>query len=299
MRIWNDPYSPIGVQGGGDLNLETAYWIAQRARRVNMRIILDLHYSDTWADPETQTKPYDWELLTFSELVDAVRDFTYEAVKYFKERGVVPEMIQIGNEINNGLLWPDGRLLWNDPSSYDRVAELLKAGIAGAKAADKYIQTIIHLADGGKTAIFESFFEEMEKRKVKYDIIGASFYPFYHGKLSALQDNLNTISERFKKPVFVAETSYAYTLTPTTMRPTSSGRTRKNRGLPCDDSRPGDRDPRHHRGRGKCSEEQGLGICYWEPAWLPVRGAGWAEAGRRPPGATKPSSPMADVRFLL
>ena len=137
-------YSPIGVRGRGH-GPETAFWIASRARRVNMRIILDLHYSDTWADPETQTKPYDWELLTFSELVDAVRDFTYEAVKYFKERGVVPEMIQIGNEINNGLLWPDGRLLWNDPSSYDRVAELLKAGIAGAKAADKYIQTIIHL----------------------------------------------------------------------------------------------------------------------------------------------------------
>ena len=282
VRIWNDPYSPIGVQGGGDMDLETAFWIASRARRVNMRIILDLHYSDTWADPETQTKPYDWELLTFSELVDAVRDFTYEAVKYFKERGVVPEMIQIGNEINNGLLWPDGRLLWNDPSSYDRVAELLKAGIAGAKAADKYIQTIIHLADGGKTAIFESFFEEMEKRKVKYDIIGASFYPFYHGKLSALQDNLNTISERFKKPVFVAETSYAYTLTPHDHAANIFGPNQEESGgylATIQGQATAIRDIIEVV--ANVPKNRGLGICYWEPAWLPVRGAGWAEAGTK------------------
>jgi len=282
VRIWNNPDSPIGVQGGGDLNLETAYWIAQRARRVNMRIILDLHYSDTWADPEHQTKPYDWELLTFSELVEAVKDFTYDAVKYFKERGVTPSMIQIGNEINNGLLWPDGKILWNDPTSYDRVAELLKAGIAGAKEADKYIKTIIHLADGGKTSIFETFFEEMEKRKVKYDIIGASFYPFYHGKLSALQDNLNTISAKFKKPVFVAETSYAFTLKPHDQAANIFGSNQEETGgylATIQGQATAIRDIIEVV--ANVPKNRGLGICYWEPAWLPVRGAGWAEAGTK------------------
>ncbi len=177
VRVWNDPFSPIGLQGGGDMTIEQAFWIAREARRVNMRIILNLHYSDTWADPEHQVKPYAWETLTMSEMLDAIEDFTYDSVMYFKNRGVTPQMIQIGNEINNGMLFEEGRLIWNDPTSYDRLANMLKSGIKGAKKADQFIKTIIHLADGGKFAIFDEFFGAMKDRKVDYDIIGASFYP--------------------------------------------------------------------------------------------------------------------------
>ncbi len=280
VRVWNDPNSPIGIRGGGDMDIETAYWIAQRARRVNMRIILDLHYSDTWADPEHQEKPYDWELLNFQELNEAVEQFTYDSMMYFKSRGVTPQMIQIGNEINNGMIYEDGRIIWNDPTSYDRLASLLKSGIAGAKRADSFVKTIIHLADGGKYSIFDDFFNELEERDVNYDIIGASFYPFYHGTLDRLADNLNQISEKYDKPVFVAETSYAFTQNSHLNASNIFGGNQEENGgylATIQGQATSLRDVIEIV--ADVPENRGLGIVYWEPAWLPVAGAGWAEAG--------------------
>jgi arabinogalactan endo-1,4-beta-galactosidase len=280
VRLWNDPNSPIGIRGGGNLDLPTAFWIAQRARRVNMRIILDLHYSDTWADPEHQEKPYAWELLNFTELQQAVNNFTYDAMMYFKSRGVTPQMIQIGNEINNGMIFEDGRIVWNDPTSYDRLAALLKAGISGAKRADQHVKTIIHLADGGKFSIFDDFFKEMTDRQVNYDIIGASFYPFYHGTLDRLQDNLNQISAKYNKPVFVAETSYAYTQNSHPNASNIFGPNQEENGgylATIQGQATALRDVIEVV--ANVPNNKGLGIVYWEPAWLPVVGAGWAEAG--------------------
>lgn len=280
VRVWNDPFSPIGLQGGGDMTIEQAFWIAREARRVNMRIILNLHYSDTWADPEHQVKPYAWETLTMSEMLDAIEDFTYDSVMYFKNRGVTPQMIQIGNEINNGMLFEEGRLIWNDPTSYDRLANMLKSGIKGAKKADQFIKTIIHLADGGKFAIFDEFFGAMKDRKVDYDIIGASFYPFYHGTLDRLQDNLNQISAKYNKQVFVAETSYAYTQQSHPNASNIFGLNQEENGgylATIQGQATSLRDVIEVV--ANVPNQKGLGIVYWEPAWLPVIGAGWAEDG--------------------
>lgn len=280
VRIWNDPFSPIGIRGGGDMDLATAFWIAQKARRVNMRIILDLHYSDTWADPEHQEKPYAWETLNYNELLQAIDTFTYDAVMYFKSRGITPQMIQIGNEINNGMIFEEGRLIWNDPTSYDRLADMLKAGIAGAKRADNFIKTIIHLADGGRFAIFDAFFDALKTRNVNYDIIGASFYPFYHGSLDMLEDNLNQISAKYNKPVFVAETSYAFTHRGHQYASHIFGSNQEENGgylATIQGQATALRDIIEVV--ANVPNNKGLGILYWEPAWLPVQGAGWAEAG--------------------
>ena len=280
VRIWNDPWSPIGIRGGGSLDLETAYWIAQKARMVNMKIILDLHYSDTWADPENQEKPYDWELLSFDELKTAVHDFTYDAVMYFKNRGITPYMIQIGNEINNGMIYPEGKIVWNDSTSYDKLADLLKSGIDGAKQADEYIETIIHLADGGKWPIFDNFFTKMDERDVDYDVIGVSFYPFYHGTLDSLKTNLENIVEKFDKPVFVAEASYAFTHRAHAQASHIFGDNQEEKGgylATIQGQATSIRDIIDVV--ANVPDDKGLGIIYWEPAWLPVAGAGWAEAG--------------------
>jgi len=282
VRIWNDPNSPIGIRGGGNLDLETAYWIAQKARMVNMKIILDLHYSDTWADPEHQEKPYDWELLNFTELKQAVETFTYDAVMYFKNRGITPYMIQIGNEINNGMIYPDGKIVWNEPASYDRLADLLKAGIAGAKRADEFIDTIIHLADGGKWPIFDSFFSMLDERDVDYDVIGVSFYPFYHGTLDSLKTNLTNIVAKFKKPVFVAEASYAYTHKTHPEAAHIFGANQEEKGgylATIQGQATSIRDIIEIV--AEVEGNKGLGIVYWEPAWLPVAGAGWAGTGTK------------------
>lgn len=282
VRIWNDPFSPIGIQGGGGLDLETAYWIAQKARMVNMKIILDLHYSDTWADPENQEKPYDWELLNFTELTAAVKTFTYDAVMYFKNRGITPYMIQIGNEINNGMIFPDGKLVWNDPTSYDRLATLLKAGISGAKEADEYIDTIIHLADGGKWPIFDAFFTNMTDREVPFDVIGVSFYPFYHGTLDMLKNNLENLVSKFNKPVFVAEASNGYTYRENDNAAHIFGTNQEEKGgylATIQGQATSVRDIIEVV--ANVPNNKGLGIIYWEPAWLPVAGAGWAGAGTK------------------
>ena len=133
----------------------------------------------------------------------------------------------------------------------------------------------------------------MEKRKVKYDIIGASFYPFYHGKLSALQDNLNTISERFKKPVFVAETSYAYTLTPHDHAANIFGPNQEESGgylATIQGQATAIRDIIEVV--ANVPKNRGLGICYWNRRGSPCAGPAGRKRGRRPPGATKPSSPI-------
>ena len=282
VRIWNDPQSPIGIRGGGNLDLETAYWIAQKARMVNMKIILDLHYSDTWADPEHQEKPYAWELYNFTELKDAVKTFTHDAVMYFKNRGITPYMIQIGNEINNGMIFPEGKIVWNDPQSYDRLADLLKAGIEGAKQADQYIETIIHLADGGKWPIFDSFFTKMAERNVNYDIIGVSFYPFYHGTLDSLATNLQNIVTKFNKPVFVSEASYAFTHKTHAEAAHIFGANQEEKGgyvATIQGQATSIRDIIEIV--ANVPGNKGLGIVYWEPAWLPVAGAGWASSGTK------------------
>lgn len=282
FRLWNDYDSVVGVNGGGELTKERILEMAIEARKVNMRFILDFHYSDNWADPEKQELPEAWEGLSFNDLVDNVYTYTKEMVKYFVDRGVPPQIVQIGNEINNGLLWEEGRIVWNDATSYDRCASLLKAGIKGAKEAYKNTSIMIHLAEGGKTTLFESFFDAMEVRNVDYDIIGASFYTFYHGTLDSLKTTLDTISKKYNKKVFVAEFSYAYTKNETEYASNIFGDNQEEQGSYLATI----------QGQATCIRDtievvanidnnKGIGVCYWEPAWLPVEGAGWAEDGTK------------------
>lgn len=207
LRLWNDPQ-----KSGGYNDKEDVIRLAKRVKEKGMKILLDFHYSDEWAHPGQQLRPKAWEGLSHEELKQAVYDYTVEVVGEMKAENAMPDMVQIGNEINSGLL--NG--LSSDVNFNENVA-LLKSGIDAVRAvegevtnnADK-VKIMIHLAEGGKADTFDWYFSELQKRELKYDIIGLSYYPFWHGTFADVQKTMNEVSNKFEKDVIIAETSYPF-----------------------------------------------------------------------------------------
>jgi arabinogalactan endo-1,4-beta-galactosidase len=190
LRLWNNP-------ADGSSGLAEVKALSQEIKSMGMHVWLTVHYSDTWADPGSQTKPEKWKNLPFSQLRDSVYAFTQKIVTEMH-----PDFIQIGNEINNGLLWPDGSI-----SNLNQMTSLLAAGIAAVRDTDTSTKIILHYA-GFENA--EPFFVKM--KNLDYDMIGLSYYPLWHGKqLDKLETSLAALSARFDKKILIAETSYPFT----------------------------------------------------------------------------------------
>ncbi|MCG3765825.1 galactosidase [Vibrio cincinnatiensis] len=286
MRIWVDPQSASGVEyGGGNSTLERAIAMGKRAHEHGMKYLLDIHYSDFWTDPGKQVKPKGWETLSFEELVAQVGHYTEEVMQAHRDAGVMPEMVQVGNELNSGMLWPDGKSWGGDGHEFDRLAELLNAGIQAVKAAyqeNENVEIMLHLAKAGDNGAFRWWFDEITKRNVEFDIIGMSYYPFWHGPMDKVEENIADVISRYGKPVVIAETSYAYT--------TANGDSLENAYTGAE---PAEGYPVSVAGQAlflkemmelvnAAPEGKGLGIFYWEPAWLPVDNATWAtQAGMK------------------
>jgi len=202
LRIFHNPRAPKGYSKEGYCDLEHTLEMARRIKAANLKLLLDFHYSDTWADPAHQYKPQAWENLPFDELTAAVRSYTNEVLTAFKKRGLSPEMVQIGNEVSNGFLWPDGKL-----KDLDKFTTLVKAGIKGARQADPNIAIMLHIACGGQNARSRYFMDNVLKRGVEFDILGQSYYPKWHGTLDDLCTNLNELALRYKHPIIVVEYS--------------------------------------------------------------------------------------------
>ena len=279
FRLWNNPQNKYGDKyGGGNNDVATDIELAKRAKAANLNVMIDFHYSDFWADPDRQNIPRDWGTLVDKELPNAINEFTVNTLKQFKSAGVTVDAVQIGNEINNGL--SGYSINWNDTeTSFDQMANMLSAGIKGAKSVFKNVKTMIHLANGGNTAEYETFFTAMDKRKVNYDIIGASFYPHLSGSLEDLQTNLDNVSKVTGKPVIIAETSWGFT--------TQYNENTENSYSAEDENVGGYLTSEQAQATmirdicnvlSKVPNNKGLGIFYWEPGWLPVSGASWATA---------------------
>ncbi|MES2276391.1 MAG: glycosyl hydrolase 53 family protein [Bacteroidota bacterium] len=202
LRIFNDPRADSGYSKKGYCDLENTKKMAARAKVLNMGFLLDFHYSDNWADPGKQFKPAAWKKLDFQQLQDSIRAFTKNTLLALKKQGTLPDMVQVGNEINHGMLWPDGRT-----KNLDTLAAFFKAGIQGVKDVDKSIKIMLHIACGGENGESRYFVDNMLKRNVKFDIIGESYYPRWHGPIDSLKHNLNDLTTRYKQDVIVAEYS--------------------------------------------------------------------------------------------
>lgn len=188
---------------------ETAV-MAARAKAKGLDVMLDFHYSDTWADPAHQTKPAAWANATFAALKDSVYAHTQYTLNLVDAAGVTPKWVQIGNEIPSGLLWPDGHV--NNPG---QLAQLINAGNQAVKDFNPAIQTIVHIDQGNDNARFRWFFDLMQQNGAEFDIIGASYYPYWLGSdytitIADLGNNLQDMVTRYNKPVMVVEVGGDY-----------------------------------------------------------------------------------------
>ena len=203
LRLFNDPAGKAGyAPGKGFCDLEHTKQMAKRVKAAGMKLLLDFHYSDTWADPGKQYKPATWNTLSFPELKKAFYAFTRKAMQELKDQGTTPDMVQIGNEINHGLLWPEGSI-----SHPDSLAQLISAGVAAIKSIDPTTIIMLHVALGGQNSESVFFMDQMLARKVPFDVIGLSYYPKWHGTLDDLQDNFSDLVRRYNKDIIVVEYS--------------------------------------------------------------------------------------------
>src|SRR6266702_6894380 len=209
MRLWVNP--PAGYS---DLAVDLA--LARQVRAAGMKIYLDIMYSDFWADPQHQNIPAAWQGQDLAQLTATVQSYTQQVIGAFAKQGTPVDMVSIGNEIRNGILWPVGQV--NDPTipaDYDNLATLLKAGVAGARAANPpghQLLIMMHYDQGGNNALSQAFFQNLVAQGVPFDVIGLSYYPFFHGTLSQMRANVDALATQFHKKIVIAETQYPWTL---------------------------------------------------------------------------------------
>jgi arabinogalactan endo-1,4-beta-galactosidase len=263
LRVWVNP-------ADGYHNKAELLKMAVRLNSLGIKLLVDFHYSDNWADPGKQIKPAAWKDLDFDQLMQAVYDYTYDVCSSLVSQGTPPEMVQLGNEINAGMLWPDG-----DYNHFDNLAALLKEGNRAVKDCSPSTLVMLHIAEGGDNEMARWWFDNITRREVPFDVIGISYYPFWHGSLAELQANLNDISARYDKDVIVVETAYAFTDQEGDNLANIASRRLTTPGYPFT--------PEGQRRmlrdimsivRG-VSNGRGLGIFYWDATWTAVPGNGW------------------------
>lgn len=265
VRVWNDPYDADGNgYGGGNCDVKKAAEIGARAAEYGMKLLVDFHYSDFWADPSKQMVPKAWEGLTDGEKEQACYDFTKESLETILDAGAEVGMVQIGNEINNGL---SGETDWT------KICGLLnKAGSAVREVAAESgteIQIAVHFTNIEQYPWILTYPKTLEENGVDYDVFGVSYYPAWHGSMENLTKVLREISETYGKKVAVLETSYPYT--------TEDGDGFANS---VSEEEPAAGYPATVQGQADCirdvmlsaaaAGEDVLGVFYWEGAWIPV-----------------------------
>lgn len=285
LRVWNDPYDENGNgYGGGNNDVATAIELGKRATQYGMKVCIDFHYSDFWADPTKQYVPKAWKGMNLEQKSDALYDFTVTSLTDILNAGVDVCMVQVGNEINKGM---------SGESFTSSVAELLKAGSSAvrevSKAAGKDIQVAVHYTDIDKQGEVAKITADLEKYGVDYDIFAMSYYSFWHGSMENMQEMAEYVQDTYGKKVVIAETSYCYT----TEDGDGSGNSVSGDGDIVDGydaTVQGQADML----RDICAaadEADIMGVFYWEGTWIPVGpadadnselwekyGSGWASS---------------------
>jgi arabinogalactan endo-1,4-beta-galactosidase len=279
LRVWNAP--PAGYS-----TLSSALTLGRRAKQAGMKVLLDLHYSDFWADPSKQPIPRAWAGQSLSTLAGTVRAYTRDAIAAFARQGTPVDMIQVGNEITNGMLFPLGQVYRSDGQHWAEFATLLKAGITGAREgnpAGNPLAIMVHIDRGGANGDSRYFYDRILAQGVAFDVIGLSYYPFWHGSLAALRSNLNDLATRYGKDLVLAETSYPWTL--------GNGDQLGNLIGSPSQLPDGGSFPATPTGQAAYFEQlravlaavpsgRGAGFFDWEPGWLP--GVGWSPGQGNP-----------------
>lgn len=285
LRVWNDPYDENGNgYGGGNNDVTTAITLGQRATKYGMKVCIDFHYSDFWADPKKQFVPKAWEGMEIEEKADALYDFTLDSLTQLLEAGVDVGMVQIGNEINNGM---------SGETDVANVRKLLTAGSKAVREAavnsGKEILVAVHYTNIDDMKKLDTLLTGLQVKEIDYDIVGLSFYPYWHGTMDDLKNAITHIRNTYGKKVYVAENAYCYTA--------EDGDGSANSVEGTDDLAEGysaSVQGQANEVRDVCaaaSEAGAEGVFYWEGTWIPVGpadadnsdlwekyGSGWASS---------------------
>ncbi len=270
LRLWHTPENV--PESGGWCNLSHTLEVAKEIKAHGFDFLLDFHYSDYWADPAQQNKPKAWVHLHGEALEQAVYEYTRDSLLAFKNVGAMPDMVQIGNEIRSGMLFPDGAT-----PNYATLARLVNAGLRGAReAGGSDLTLMLHLDQGGRYQFLHEWFDRMiENGLDAFDIIGLSYYAFWHGTFTDLKNTMEKIIRDYKKPIILAETAYAWRTTERGFIDQTQERIAGFPATPC--------------GQRKVLElvmqisaslpnHMGRGLFYWEPFCVPrSEQDGWAE----------------------
>ncbi|MFE1927207.1 arabinogalactan endo-beta-1,4-galactanase [Streptomyces asoensis] len=267
LKVWVNP-------ADGYNNKTRTLALAKRIKASGMKLLVDFHYSDTWADPGKQTKPAAWSGHSYSQLKTDVYNHTYDVLNALKAQGTTADMVQVGNEINGGMLWSEG-----STDNWSQLAGLLNSGYSAAKAVSSGTQVALHLANAGDDATVRWWFDSAKTYGVNYDLIGLSYYGYWHGSLAAAQTTLDDVASRYAKPVFIAETAYPFRLDSDDALVNQIDTTGELvGGYPA-------------TAAGQLAwmnavaniveavpNGRGLGVFYWEATWTAVTGNGWDPA---------------------
>ncbi len=285
LRLWNDPYGPDGTPyGAGTNDLPTTLELAKRAKAQGMEVLLCMHYSDFWADPGKQRVPKAWRGMDAEQLTEEVYSFTRDTLLAMRRAGAFPDLIQVGNELTNGMLWPQGKLL--ECGNYDNLAKFVSAGIRAVRSLDQEIPIMIHLDNGGNAPMYRDWFDHYLERGEDFQIIGLSYYPFWHGSLEELKNNMNDLAVRYGKELVIAEVSMGFTMADYGVYEKLAQEERKGYAtkpelvekleFPMTKKGQADFMKALFAVIDQVPENKCSGFFYWEPAWIPVPGSGWA-----------------------
>ncbi len=262
VRVWNDPYDSNGNgYGGGNNDVATAKKIADACRSAGIKMLVDFHCSDFWTDPSKQMVPKAWKDYTVDEKATAVEKFINESLNTIDASKDVVDMVQVGNETTGGFI---------GETNMQAMCKLFSAGSKGVKDYNSDVKVVIHVESPQKNTL-TNWSDNLEKYNVNYDILGTSYYPYWHGTLSNLKKELSYVQTKHNKDAMVVETSYAYTLDD------SDGHGNTVREGNNDDSADAT-EPFTVQGQATfmrnlinaVNEAGGLGVYYWEPAWITV-----------------------------
>jgi len=220
VRLFINPENASSTDVGDGViqNLDTVLVLGKRIKEAGLKFMLDFHYSDTWADPAKQYTPAAWASLDDEALAQQVYDYTRSCLLTLKAAGAEPDYIQTGNEISYGMLWgPVGtadadlkKCYSGVDDNWDRLVSLLGAAIKACREVCPYAQVVLHNERIQNANVLANFYNQMQRNNVDYDIIGLSYYPYYHGSLTTLNNVLTGIEQRFDKHIMIVETGYSY-----------------------------------------------------------------------------------------